>query len=230
MENSGIIAKQLSKRVETQQESITILEDVELNVQRGEKVAFIGASGAGKSTLLKLLAGLDTPTSGEIKLLGQSLATLDDNALSTFRNEHIGFIFQEFLLIPSLNTLDNVMLPKMFQLQKQSFADILQEAKQKLDEVGLSHRINHMPNQLSGGEMQRVAIARAFMGQASILFADEPTGNLDPKNAEKVTEMLFQMNETYQTTLVLVSHDHNLAKQCDTVYEVKDSNIQPLTF
>lgn len=228
MENSAIFATQLSKQVQTQQERLTILEDVELNVQRGEKVAFIGVSGAGKSTLLKLLAGLDTPSNGEIKLLGQSLAELDDAALSIFRNQHIGFIFQDFLLIPSLNALDNVMLPKMFQPQQQSFADIQQEAEQKLAEVGLAHRKTHMPNQLSGGEMQRVAIARAFMGKASILFADEPTGNLDPKNAENVADRLFQMNTAYQTTLVLVSHDHNLAKQCDSVYEVKDNGIQPI--
>lgn len=190
---------------------MTILRDINLAIHAGESVAIVGSSGAGKSTLMTLLAGLDTPTTGEVHLLGQALSTLDDEARAAIRSHSVGFVFQSFLLIPSLSALDNVTLPCLLKGEPEN----KQRAQSLLTSVGLAHRMQHSPAQLSGGEQQRVAIARAFMVEPQILFADEPTGNLDQETATKVIDLLFELNQQHGTTLVLVTHDPQLAARCD---------------
>ncbi|MCG3728319.1 ABC transporter ATP-binding protein [Vibrio cincinnatiensis] len=212
MQSSVIISVQsLSKVVSTKQESLTILRDINLAIHAGESVAIVGSSGAGKSTLMTLLAGLDTPSNGEVHLLGHPLSTLDDEARAAIRSRSVGFVFQSFLLIPSLSALENVTLPCLLKGEPEN----KQRAKELLTSVGLAHRIHHSPTQLSGGEQQRVAIARAFMVEPQILFADEPTGNLDQETASKVIDLLFDLNQQHGTTLVLVTHDSRLAARCD---------------
>lgn len=174
-------------------------------------MAIVGSSGAGKSTLMTLLAGLDTPSEGEVHLLGHPLSTLDDEARAAIRSRSVGFVFQSFLLIPSLSALENVTLPCLLKGEPEN----KQRAKALLTSVGLAHRMHHSPTQLSGGEQQRVAIARAFMVEPQILFADEPTGNLDQETASKVIDLLFDLNQQHGTTLVLVTHDPQLAARCD---------------
>ncbi|CEO38402.1 ABC transporter [Photobacterium kishitanii] len=213
MSISVIKAHSVSKQVTTALSSITILQDVSLEVEQGESIALVGVSGAGKSTLMTLLAGLDIATTGEIELLGHRLNQLNDEQRAQLRSESIGFVFQNFLLLPTLTALENVTLPCLIKNQ-----DIdIERGKQLLAVVGLQGRETHLPSQLSGGEQQRVALARAFMIKPKILFADEPTGNLDQQTAAMIIELLFELNRDSGTTLVLVTHDDVLAARCDQV-------------
>ena len=205
-----IVVKGLGKTVRLGQESLTILEGIDLQVNTGETLALVGASGSGKSTLLGLLAGLDLPSQGDIEILGQSLVQLDEEGRARLRAEQVGFIFQSFLLLPTLSALENVMLPA--ELRGETRCE--PRARELLAAVGLSERLHHLPPRLSGGEQQRVAIARAFMTRPSLLLADEPTGNLDSKTGETVIELLFRLNLEHNTTLVVVTHDHELAQRC----------------
>ena len=201
----------LTKRVPTSEGELTILNDVSLQIEAGESVAVVGASGSGKSTLLGLMAGLDSATSGEIWLDGKQLSALDEEQRALLRAQAVGFVFQTFQLLPSLTALENVMLP--IELKGDPGAG--EKARKLLDRVGLGDRWHHYPNQLSGGEQQRVAIARAFATEARVLFADEPTGNLDTATGGKVIDVLFELNREFDTTLVLVTHEERLARMCD---------------
>lgn len=206
-----IKANAVTKVVDTSEGSLQILRPISFEVKSGESVAIIGASGSGKSTLLGLLAGLDQVTEGEIFLDGEALHSMNEEERAILRGNKVGFIFQSFMLVQSLTALENVMLPAEIaglDNPKALALDILEQ-------VGLKHRAHHFPNQLSGGEQQRVAIARAFITSPKILFADEPTGNLDAKNSEKIEALLFEMNREKDTTLVLVTHDNELAEHCD---------------
>ena len=205
-----IVVKGLGKSVRLGQESLTILEGIDLQVNSGETVALVGASGSGKSTLLGLLAGLDLPSQGDIEILGKSLGELDEEGRARLRAEQIGFVFQSFLLLPTMTALENVMLPAELRGER----DCEPRARELLASVGLGERLHHLPPRLSGGEQQRVAIARAFMTRPSLLLADEPTGNLDSKTGEKVIGLLFELNRKHGTTLVVVTHDHKLAERC----------------
>ena len=189
---------------------MTILADVSFDIIRGESASIVGPSGAGKSTLLALLAGLDEPSSGRVRLGGVDLTELDEDGRAELRNREVGFVFQSFHLLPSLTALENVLLP----LELSSEPDAARKASEALTEVGLDHRLRHYPRQLSGGEKQRVAIARAFVSKPSILFADEPTGNLDNKTGAHVLNLLFELNAASGTTLVLVTHDLEAAGRC----------------
>lgn len=200
----------LTKRVPTSEGELVILKGVSLAIDKAETVAIVGVSGSGKSTLLGLMAGLDTASSGDVILDGHRLSELDEEQRAMLRGQLVGFVFQSFQLLPSLTALENVMLP--IELKNDERAR--DKASQLLERVGLGERRHHYPNQLSGGEQQRVAIARAFASEAQILFADEPTGNLDSATGAKVIELLFTLNKEYATTLVLVTHDEPLAKQC----------------
>lgn len=204
-------AENLGKHVMGPAGRLQILEDINLTISRGEAVAVVGVSGSGKSTLLGLMAGLDTPSSGRVILNGTDLNTLDEDGRARLRGQKVGFVFQSFQLLPSLTALENVMLP----LELAGHADPRAVAEHELDSVGLSARTGHYPNQLSGGEQQRVAIARAFAGSPAILFADEPTGNLDQQTAQQVMDLLFNLNNERGTTLVLVTHDTGIANDCD---------------
>ncbi|EIY7830452.1 ABC transporter ATP-binding protein [Vibrio parahaemolyticus] len=215
-------ANLVSKQVSTNQEQLTILKDVNVDIRKGETIAIVGTSGAGKSTLMTLLAGLDTPTSGEITLLGHELSKLDDEARAKIRADSLGFVFQSFLLIPSLSALSNVTLPCLLRGEAEDEA----RATELLSAVGLEKRLDHLPSQLSGGEQQRVALARAFMTQPELLFADEPTGNLDHQTADKVIELLFDLNSQHGTTLILVTHDVNLASRCDRIYRMEAGELK----
>lgn len=202
----------LSKRVRSGDSDIIILRDINLSIKMGESVAILGASGSGKTTLLTLLAGLDLPTHGDIFLQHYHLNKLDEEKRARIRAELIGFIFQSFQLIPTLTALENVMLP--LEIQSIPIAAAKNEATEWLSRVGLANRLHHYPLTLSGGEQQRVAIARAFVNQRKIIFADEMTGNLDTKTGQLVTDLLFSLNHQYQTTLVLTTHDSQLASCC----------------
>ncbi len=205
-----IRAKNLSKTVLTANGSLTILSGIHLNINRGESLAIMGMSGSGKTTLISLLAGLDTPSSGTITISGQPLTAMTEDDKARLRNQFIGFVFQNFQLLNNLTALENVMLP----LEIIGHPQAKDKALNFLDRVGLSHRYHHRPSQLSGGEQQRVALARAFVTQPSILFADEPTGNLDQKTGKTIIDLLFALNEENKTTLVLVTHDQSLATLC----------------
>ena len=205
-----IIVNNLNKKVEVNNGTLTILKSISFRVKRGETVAIVGASGSGKSTLLGLLAGLDSPSSGEIFNDNAPLHQLDEEERTSLRAQKVGFIFQSFLLLPALTALENILLPA----QLAGLTNAEQKATQLLEQVGLSDRGDHYPNQLSGGEQQRVAIARAFITQPAILFADEPTGNLDSANGDKIAQLMFALNKQHQTTLILVTHDQKLAAHC----------------
>lgn len=222
MHTSIIKAEAVSKTVSTNQEHLTILEHVDIDIREGETVAIVGTSGAGKSTLMTLLAGLDVPTNGEISLLGQPLSQLDDEARAKIRSESVGFVFQSFLLIPSLSALQNVTLPCLLKGEDED----IERATALLESVGLKDRLDHLPSQLSGGEQQRVALARAFMIKPKILFADEPTGNLDQQTAAKIVELLFELNSSHGTTLVLVTHDPKLAQRCQRTLKMHVGQIE----
>jgi len=206
-------AHQLSKQVSSPEGTLTILSDVSFSIAAGASVAIVGASGAGKSTLLALLAGLDLPSSGHVSLNDVNLGELDEDGRAEVRASSVGFVFQSFHLVPSLNALENVMLP----LELAGRPDARDAARQLIDKVGLGERWSHYPAQLSGGEKQRVAIARAFATQPAVLFADEPTGNLDAKTGATIMDLMFELNRDSSTTLVLVTHDQALAERCDRV-------------
>ena len=211
--NAVLAAKHVTKQVSSPEGTLTILSDVSFAIDRGDSVAIVGASGAGKSTLLALLAGLDLPTSGEIWLDGNNLTALDEDGRAAVRAASVGFVFQSFHLVPSLNALENVMLP----LELGGTGEPRQVARDLMNKVGLGERWSHYPSQLSGGEKQRVAIARAFATEPAVLFADEPTGNLDSRTGENIVELMFNLNRNSSTTLVLVTHDKSLAARCDRV-------------
>jgi putative ABC transport system ATP-binding protein len=206
----------LTKKVISPEGELTILENFNIDIDTGESVAIVGPSGAGKSTLLALLAGLDSPTNGEVWLGDTQMNLLDEDGRARLRNERVGFVFQSFHLLQSLTAIENVMLP----LELDAAADARPRARAALVEVGLEHRLLHYPRQLSGGEQQRVAIARAFVTSPQILFADEPTGNLDKKTGEHILEILFELNKAAGTTLVLVTHDPAAAGLCDRIVEL----------
>lgn len=211
--------KHLKKIVKQGDEPLTILDDVNLSIESGESCALIGESGSGKSTLLAILAGLDDGSEGEVKLLGQSMAQMSEDARALLRAKHVGFVFQSFLLVPTLTALENVQLPLLLKPNDgtnqydEKAASIA--AKTLLGSLGLEKRINHLPALLSGGEQQRVALARAFIAKPKVLFADEPTGNLDRHTGEKIADLLFDLNKKNGTTLILVTHDETLASRCD---------------
>jgi putative ABC transport system ATP-binding protein len=211
----------LGKQVSSPEGTLAILSDVSLAIHRGETVAVMGASGAGKSTLLALLAGLDEPSSGNVRLAGSELTTLDEDGRAAVRARHVGFVFQSFHLVPSLTALENVMLP----LELAGRRDARAAAREVLGRVGLGGRVGHYPRQLSGGEQQRVAIARAFVTRPDVLFADEPTGNLDAATGERIMDLLFGLNSETGTTLVLVTHDKALASRCGRVIRLDAGRI-----
>jgi len=216
-----IATRNLSKRVDTAAGPLDILTDISLEVQAREAVAIAGVSGSGKSTLLGLLAGLDLPSAGEVFLSGQRLNDLDEDGRARVRGELVGFVFQSFQLLPGLTALENVMLP----LELRGDQEPRGQAMALLGRVGLEKRLQHYPKQLSGGEQQRVAIARAFATEPAILFADEPTGNLDNVTGERVIDLLFQLNRDKGTTLVLVTHDEHLASRCDRLIRLEAGKI-----
>jgi len=211
----------VGKQVSSPEGTLAILSGVSLAIARGETVAVMGASGAGKSTLLALLAGLDEPTSGGVRLAGKDLTRLDEDGRAAVRAGHVGFVFQSFHLVPSLTALENVMLP----LELAGRSDARAAALEVLARVGLAERVGHYPRQLSGGEQQRVAIARAFVTRPDVLFADEPTGNLDAATGDRIMELLFGLNTETGTTLVLVTHDQALAARCGRVIRLDAGRI-----
>jgi putative ABC transport system ATP-binding protein len=214
-------AESLTKKVISPEGELTILDSVSFTVDRGESAAIVGPSGAGKSTLLALLAGLDEPSEGRVWLNGVELTELDEDGRAAVRNREVGFIFQSFHLLPSLTAIENVLLP----LELLSAPNAKDRARQALVQVGLEHRLRHYPRQLSGGEKQRVAIARAFVGDPSLLFADEPTGNLDNNTGARILNLLFELNAAAGTTLVLVTHDLEAAARCDKLIELAGGRI-----
>ncbi|MDV5861437.1 ABC transporter ATP-binding protein [Pseudomonas mendocina] len=221
MTSSILAARNLSKVVESAEGELTILHDLDLELNKGDSLAIVGSSGSGKSTLLGLLAGLDLPSAGAVLLAGNNLSELDEDQRARLRAEHVGFVFQSFQLLDSLNALENVMLP----LELEGHADARQRARALLERVGLGQRLTHYPRQLSGGEQQRVAIARAFAAEPDVLFADEPTGNLDSHTGERITELLFQLNQERGTTLVLVTHDERLAHRCQRLIRLEAGHL-----
>ena len=211
--NPAILATNLAKSVGESDNTIEILRNLNLTIAQGESVAIVGSSGSGKSTLLGLLAGLDNPTSGSVAVEGAPFSDLDEDARAAVRGKRMGFVFQSFQLLSTMTALENVMLP----LQLANRRDAKQIATETLEKVGLADRLTHYPKQLSGGEQQRVAIARAFAPQPAILFADEPTGNLDVATGERIIELLFHLNQQLNSTLILVTHDAQLARRCQRV-------------
>lgn len=217
MQDSVVLeARNVSKTVTSPEGPLTILADVSLSVRAGETLAIVGASGAGKSTLLALLAGLDSPSTGRVFIAGTDLTELDEDGRAAIRGRHVGFVFQSFHLIPSLTAIENVMLP----LELVNRGDARAAAAEALQQVGLTPRRAHYPKQLSGGEQQRVAIARAFVTHPAVLFADEPTGNLDTLTGQRITDLLLELNRSTGSTLILVTHDRTLAGRCGRVLEL----------
>ncbi|EZH81156.1 ABC transporter [Ectopseudomonas composti] len=221
MTSSILAARNLSKVVSSAEGALTILHDLDLELNKGDSLAIVGSSGSGKSTLLGLLAGLDLPSGGAVLLAGKNLSELDEDQRARLRAEHVGFVFQSFQLLDSLNALENVMLP----LELEGHADARQRARALLERVGLGQRLTHYPRQLSGGEQQRVAIARAFAAEPDVLFADEPTGNLDSHTGERISDLLFQLNQERGTTLVLVTHDERLAHRCQRLIRLEAGHL-----
>ena len=215
-------ARNVSKTVTSPDGPLTILADVSLLVRTGETLAIVGASGSGKSTLLALLAGLDSPSTGSVAIAGVDLTALDEDGRAALRGRQVGFVFQSFHLIPSLTALENVMLP----LELANRGDARAAAGQALAQVGLTARVAHYPKQLSGGEQQRVAIARAFVTHPAVLFADEPTGNLDIVTGQRITDLLFELNRSIGSTLILVTHDRALARRCGRMLELDADRAQ----
>ena len=211
----------VSKTFSSGDRSLEVLKQSSFNARAGESIAVVGPSGSGKTTLLGICAGLDTPTSGETKLNGVSLGELSEDQRSDVRNRFVGFVFQNFQLLPTLTALENVMVP----LELRGQGDVESEAKDLLKKVGLGERVDHYPVQLSGGEQQRVAIARAFINRPRILFADEPTGNLDSDTSHSIVDLLFELNRKSGTTLILVTHDRELASQTDRVLRIDNGKI-----
>jgi putative ABC transport system ATP-binding protein len=221
--NIEIEATGLSKHVTSSEGELAILSDFSCRVLAGETVAILGASGSGKSTLLGLLAGLDVPSAGHVIFRGENLAQLDEDGRAALRGRHMGFVFQSFQLLPSLTALENVLLP----LELAGLGDADERAHTALERVGLAHRLGHYPRQLSGGEQQRVAIARAFAPRPAILFADEPTGNLDAATGQRIIDLLFGLNAEAGTTLVLVTHDVTLADRCVRRLHLEGGRLKP---
>ncbi|MEP6632993.1 MAG: ABC transporter ATP-binding protein [Luteimonas sp.] len=213
----------LGKRVPLPAGELTILDGVSFSIARGDTIAVVGASGSGKSTLLALMAGLDVPSDGTVVLEGEAMSALDEDGRARVRAEKVGFVFQSFQLLPSLTALENVMLP----LELRGDDDAETPARAILDKVGLRERLSHYPRQLSGGEQQRVALARAFVTRPSLLFADEPTGNLDTRTGQAIIELLFELNAEAGTTLVLVTHDEHLAVRCGRTLRLDGGRLVP---
>jgi putative ABC transport system ATP-binding protein len=220
MENI-LAVRHLTKTYVTPSRSLTVLEDVSFELKKGQTLSIVGTSGSGKTTLLGLCAGLDLPSRGDVELTGIHLGTLDEDERARLRNQKVGFIFQDFQLIPTLTALENVALP----LELQGVEEAFQRAKRLLDRVGLGDRIHHYPNELSGGEQQRVSLARAFSNEPTILFADEPTGNLDEETSVKVEDLIFELNREAGTTLVLVTHDLDLASRTEREIRLKGGRV-----
>jgi len=218
---SIVRAERLTKQVTTPDHALTIVKEANLDIRAGEAVAILGASGSGKSTLLGLLAGLDVPSAGRVWIGGEELFALDEDGRARLRGQMVGFVFQSFQLLPALTALENVMLP----LELSGGNDAASRARAVLERVGLGERLGHYPRQLSGGEQQRVAVARAFVTEPRLLFADEPTGNLDSATGEHVIELLFEMNRERGTTLVLVTHDADLARRCQRRLHIAGGEI-----
>jgi putative ABC transport system ATP-binding protein len=214
-------AESVTKKVSSPEGTLTILAEVDLQIAAGETVAIVGASGAGKSTLLALLAGLDEPSSGKVWLNGSELTALDEDGRAAVRARHVGFVFQSFHLVPSLTAIENVMLP----LELAGLRNARNSAAEVLAQVNLSPRREHYPRQLSGGEQQRVAIARAFVTRPAVLFADEPTGNLDSVTGERIIDLLFNLNKATQTTLVVVTHDEAIARRCSRIIKIEAGRL-----
>ncbi len=218
---TAILATNLAKHVGEGTNKIEILNNLNLQVEQGESVAIVGSSGSGKSTLLALLAGLDVPTSGLVEVAGKAFSALDEDARAAMRGAQMGFVFQSFQLLPTMTALENVMLPMLLSNRKGA----KQMAIETLEKVGLAERLQHYPKQLSGGEQQRVAIARAFAPQPAILFADEPTGNLDIATGERIIELLFSLNQQSNATLILVTHDAQLAQRCGRTLHLEQGKL-----
>jgi putative ABC transport system ATP-binding protein len=214
-------AESVTKKVSSPEGTLTILAEVDLQIAAGETVAIVGASGAGKSTLLALLAGLDEPSAGRVWLNGSELTALDEDGRAAVRARHVGFVFQSFHLVPSLTAIENVMLP----LELAGLPNARSSAAEVLAQVNLSPRREHYPRQLSGGEQQRVAIARAFVTRPALLFADEPTGNLDSVTGERIIELLFELNRATHTTLVVVTHDEAIARRCSRIIKIEAGRL-----
>ena len=221
MANKFIGAFEVSKRVEVATGELTILDGLTLHIDKGERTAIVGQSGSGKTTLLSILAGLDVATSGSVWLAGNELSALDEDGRARLRKQYVGFVFQTFQLLTSLTAIENVMLPA--ELRGDDDAD--KRAAECLERVGLGHRLHHYPAKLSGGEQQRVALARAFATNPEVLFADEPTGNLDTRTGRKIIDLMFELSDEFASTLVLVTHDSNLATRCDSVHELELGKI-----
>jgi len=208
--------------VPTEQGTLDILKGCQLQVQPQQSIAIVGRSGSGKSTLLALMAGLETPSTGEIELLGQALSPLNETQRAQVRANSVGFVFQNFQLMPSMTALENVLMP----LELFNQPNARQRALQALEKVSLAHRLNHLPSQLSGGEQQRVAIARAIVAEPKILFADEPTGNLDETTAKQIQDLLFSLQQELDTTLIIVTHDMGYAKHCQACYQLNHGQLE----
>jgi len=224
--NHILEAHHISKSVGQGENRLSILSGVDLIVKSSETIALIGESGSGKSTLLGILAGLDDVTEGIMVLLGHDLSQLDEDQRAELRANHVGFVFQSFMLVPTLTAIENVQLPSL--LRGESDSASYEQAKQLLAQLGLAERLDHLPAQLSGGEQQRVALARAFNGRPQLLFADEPTGNLDRKTGNKIADLLFSLNQDFGTTLILVTHDESLAARCQRCFRLIDGVLQPV--
>ena len=223
MSRTVVSAEGVEKVVQTSAGQLVILDGIDLEINEGESAAIVGASGSGKTTLLGILAGLDTATDGTVKLLDANLTELDEEARALARGQHVGFVFQSFQLLASLTALENVMLP--VELRGDTLAQ--SQAQELLEKVGLGDRLDHYPRQLSGGEQQRVAIARAFASNPTVLFADEPTGNLDTQTGELICELLFDLNTEFGTTLIMVTHDLQLAARCSRTISIAGGKIVP---
>ena len=221
IETSVLRVEHLTKTYRSGERTLTVLRDVSLSVPEGSRCAIVGPSGSGKTTLLGLCAGLDRPTSGSVALNGVALNDLNEDELAQIRNQHVGFVFQTFQLIPTLTALENVVVP----IELRGESGVRRQATELLNQVGLGDRLDHYPAQLSGGEQQRVSLARAFINQPKILFADEPTGNLDGETAEKISDLLFELNEAAGTTLVLVTHNLELAQRTQRIITLKAGSI-----
>lgn len=224
MSDIVVSVKSLEKTYRTESESLTILRDLNLEIEKGKKITIVGESGSGKSTLLNIIGGLDSPTSGTVKCGQYDLSSLDEKKLSEYRSHFLGLIFQFHYLLKDFTALENTFLPSiMAGLPKKK---AVQKATQLLKDVGLENRLDHLPSQLSGGERQRVSVARSLMNDPQLILADEPTGNLDPENAKMIGSLLFSMVEKYQKTLLLVTHDVNLAKKGDLCYSIKNGKLE----